>query len=498
MNTRLFRFSLVLAVPLTLLLLSGPVWARVGGGESYGGSGGGGGGGGGGEFAGELIYLVLRVLFWLNIEHPAIGIPVDIIIVIGLIWLYTSMQNAKTPAAVRTVAPTRTSSSVPERLQALRQDDPNFSEYLFTDFAYSLYARVQEARGRRDLALYSPYLAPKVIERLQSLTDGLKDVTGVIVGASRIIRVSKPGRATVSIVVEFETNYTELREGLSDGDTCYSHEQWTFNRKRDVLSRPPEKVTAINCPSCGGALERNPDGSCKHCGVKVVGGDFDWFVTEVAVLERKSQGPLLTQDVVEGGTDEPTVMQPGFGGAMRRFKAVNADFTWPKMEERIRSVFLALQQAWSDGDWEKARPHESDCLFQTHLFWIQEYRRQRLRNVLEDIHIGRIEPVKVVQDGWYDALTVRIFARMIDYTQDEQGKVVRGNKNRAREFTEYWTFIRRRGAKETDKGENNCPNCGALLKINMAGVCAYCRSKVTSGEFDWVLSRIEQDEAYHG
>ena len=42
----------------------------------------------------------------------------------------------------------------------------------------------------------------------------------------------------------------------------------------------------------------------------------------------------------------------------------------------------------------------------------------------------------------------------------------------------------------------SCPNCGASLDINMTGHCAYCKAKVTSGEFDWVLSRIEQDEVY--
>jgi hypothetical protein len=29
-------------------------------------------------------------------------------------------------------------------------------------------------------------------------------------------------------------------------------------------------------------------------------------------------------------------------------------------------------------------------------------------------------------------------------------------------------------------------------------VYEHCQGKVTSGEFDWVLSRIEQDEAYRG
>jgi hypothetical protein len=32
----------------------------------------------------------------------------------------------------------------------------------------------------------------------------------------------------------------------------------------------------------------------------------------------------------------------------------------------------------------------------------------------------------------------------------------------------------------------------------MAGHCEYCRVKVVSGQFDWVLSRIEQDDTYDG
>jgi hypothetical protein len=32
----------------------------------------------------------------------------------------------------------------------------------------------------------------------------------------------------------------------------------------------------------------------------------------------------------------------------------------------------------------------------------------------------------------------------------------------------------------------------------MAGNCSHCKARVTLGEFDWVLSRIEQDEVYGG
>jgi hypothetical protein len=308
--------------------------------------------------------------------------------------------------------------------------------------------------------------------------------------------MSNPDRPKIMITLEFEANYTEDAGGQST--TWYTKEEWTFSRRRDVLSRAPDKITAIHCPKCGGALEPQADGACKHCGVKVVGGDFDWCVMGIEVLRRLNKGPLLTADVPEIGTDYPTILQPNLAAANRRFLALNPGFSWLRMESRIRAIFLSLQEAWTEGRWEKARPFVSDAMFQTQLSWINEYRRQHLRNVLEDVQIERTELVKITFDAFHDAVTYRLFASMIDYTADEQGTVLCGSKSRPRRFSEYWTFIRRRGAKPPVAGNNNCPNCGAPLKINMAGVCEYCQGKITSGDFDWVLSRIEQDEAYRG
>jgi len=36
------------------------------------------------------------------------------------------------------------------------------------------------------------------------------------------------------------------------------------------------------------------------------------------------------------------------------------------------------------------------------------------------------------------------------------------------------------------------------MAVNMAGQCEHCHARVASGAFDWVLSRIEQDESYEG
>src|SRR5437016_5579250 len=128
------------------------VFARVGGGGSYGGGGGHGGGGGG---AGALIYLLIRFLLWLTIEHPVIGIPVDII-VIGLVIYWFTRPSKKTIAATSSsilgvsgaaAAPAR-QPGFQREFNQLRRFDPNFSEIIFTDFCYALYGRAHEARGQ--------------------------------------------------------------------------------------------------------------------------------------------------------------------------------------------------------------------------------------------------------------------------------------------------------------------------------------------------------------
>src|SRR6266702_4794267 len=96
-NLRLKR-CLILGSVIVLgaTLFTTQALARVGGGGSYGGGGGHGGGGGG---AGALIYLLIRFLLWLTIEHPVIGIPVDIIVIALLIYWFTR-PSKKTVAVV--------------------------------------------------------------------------------------------------------------------------------------------------------------------------------------------------------------------------------------------------------------------------------------------------------------------------------------------------------------------------------------------------------------
>ncbi len=491
--TKLRRVAVIGGIAMATLLFTSEVLARVGGGGSYGGGGGSGGGGGGGG-AGALVYLLVRFLLWLTIEHPVIGIPIDILVIALVIYWFARPSSKKLSLDSRSIyTPDPVATAVQQQgfqreFNQLRRFDPNFSEII---------------RGPKALDELSPYLSePARASLLQLNRPNLKAVEGIIVGAMQVADVRGLDTPTVTITIDFDANYTEFTPRPNDprGEmSYYVRERWVLERKRDVLSPTPENATALHCPRCGAALQKDTVGACAFCGTKVESGEFQWYVRSINTLQREAKGPLLTSDVPEVGTDYPTIAQPNFPAVRAAFEQNNPSFSWADFQARARLIFNELQAAWSLLNWERARPHETDNIFQMHRYWIDAYQRQGLRNALDKCQITAMQPVKIKVDAFYNAITLRIFAEGYDYTIDKNGHVVAGSNKSLRRWSEYWTFIRNSKAKAGPAhADLNCPNCGAPLKINATGVCEFCAGKVTSGEFDWVLSKIEQDESYAG
>ncbi len=503
------RSLLAAALLLTAVaLLSASAGARPGGGESFsGGSGSGssGGGGGGGGDAGFVFELL-----WLCIEEPALGIPLTLlVIVIGIgKWVWEARQEEWSTAAkaARLVAPAPpawtanvASPPTPPRPvtpSALATVDPHFSQILFEDFLYSLYAEVHVARGAAPvppatspLDRLSAYLTPAAATTLLQATRG--HVQSVIVGALRVLRANA-GPEGALVEVEFESNLTEA------GQAYYVVERWWLTRGPGVTSRPPERVRLLGCPSCGAPQDHLFGGACRHCGRVVNDGTFDWVVSDVRVISRSARGPLLTSTTVERGTDLPTRQDPRLSAELQRLTIKDPAFSLESFFQRVKLIAQQFQSAWTARDLAAMRPFLSDTLYTTQQYYVAAYLAQGLRNVTANTRILRLEPVKLTSDAFYDALTVRLYATGLDYTEREDGQLVAGSKSQERPYSEYWTLIRGTQRRGPARAELSCANCGGPLRVNMAGVCEYCHVKVTTGGFDWVLSRIEQDEVYTG
>jgi DNA-directed RNA polymerase subunit RPC12/RpoP len=495
---------------LALLLAPAVAFARAGGGQSYSGGGSSGGHSGGGD-GGGLIFLLIRLLFWLIFHHPLIGIPLTILIVYAFIQYQKRTGSAgsqrwdSAPRQVQAPAP-RASRD----LDDLRALDPEFSAVLFEDFAYALFARAHEARSsERDLEALSPYLSPAARAHLAQRPPVGAAVSGVVIGAMRVVAVSIPPAANASpggppprevVTLELEANMTVGAAAGSPGAaTHYVEERWRLERDASVQSKPPERALSFQCPNCGAPFGPEGGDRCQYCGQVVSGGRFDWSVESIDLTRLEERPPALTSNVKEAGTDFPTILHPQLNARWAELVREDPAVTMEGLNARLQLLYTELNAGWSRGDLAGARPYVSDGLFGYLQYWVTAYQQQGLRNVLEGMRIVEWKTVKIVRDRHYDALTVRLWGSGRDYTvRQPSGDVVSGDPKRDRRYSEYWTLIRGAGVKGAPRADKNCPNCGAPLDVNMAGQCQHCGAKITSGEFDWVLSKIEQDDSYTG
>lgn len=380
-------------------------------------------------------------------------------------------------------------------LTKLTGSDPDFSIVLLEDFLHALYAEAQGARGTPRMKELGPYVGAAARAELDGR--GVAAVSAIVIGAMTWESASvTPEGATVTVF--FEANHTETPAG-GKPSAFYVEERWTLWRGPNAKSRPPAKTRVFNCPNCDAPLEKVRGRQCESCKQIPDTGELDWIVTGISLVSRTKRGPQLTGTTEERGTNLPTVVDRDLDAAIAALRARDPAYDNHAFGARVRAVFAELQVAWSARDWTRARPYVSDGLFQMQLYWIDAYKAAGLTNKTKDATVEGVTIVRCTSDRWYDAITVRLNASSLDFTVDDDGKVVGGSASRQRRYSEYWTLIRGSATKGAPRGgEKTCPNCAAELKINMAGVCEFCRAKVTAGDFDWVLSRIEQDEVYAG
>jgi predicted lipid-binding transport protein (Tim44 family) len=483
---------------LILLANVSVAWARPGGGQSFSGpsdhGGGGGGGSGGDSIVFELVWLLIRLVFY----YPKLTIPV--LIVVGFLYWRSNkgrLENWDTPHHAPFSAAMAPSPRVPAgtdlaQLQAL---DPDFSRVLFEDFAYRLYASVQQARpSSASLATLAPYLADDV--RAALLREDWQAVAQVVVGSLRIESCAS-AHEQVRIQLGFQANMTVSAAGREN--TLYVRESWQLSRASSARSKPPGSYERLGCPNCGAPFRSSDNRRCEFCNQVVADGRFDWQLVSRDLQEEEPRPPALTGDVEERGTDLPTVVAPDFAARWTALCSKDPQLSEPLLDQRLALIYGELNTAWSGGDLSRVRALTSDGMFDYLSYWVEAYRKQNLRNVLENMHITRSQLVKVVSDRWFDAVTVRLFASGLDYTVALDGnRLVSGSRGSERAYSEYWTLIRNSGTRGAPRSDASCPNCAAPLKASMAGKCAYCSAHLTSGEFDWVLSKIEQDDVYDG
>lgn len=389
--------------------------------------------------------------------------------------------------------------------------DENFSKVFFVDFVNLLAVRYYSNFGKNNFKNIEPYISDKLkfyaedFAKKHNITNSEEvKINEVVVGAINFNKVIIYEDHT-ELSVDLEINFT-----LNNQDKRSRHlisERWSFERKNSVKTKEPKTgVYEISCPNCGASLNFTDQKICTSCGEKISNGKYDW---NISTHKTKYYSILKQNDMFyyanEKGTSKKTIVDYQFKENFQKFiekHNLTEQFKTNFKENIVKPVFLEMYHAWSELKWEKIRHLLSDRMWESNNFWIKAYKHYNVVNKLDKIFINEIEFAKIETDKFFETITVRIWASCIDYVKEiGTGKFIAGDNKNYSVFSEYWTFVRRTATKKpaTEISINTCPNCGAPAdKIGQSAICKYCNTKISTGEFGWILSAITQDNVYGG
>lgn len=162
-------------------------------------------------------------------------------------------------------------------------------------------------------------------------------------------------------------------------------------------------------------------------------------------------------------------------------------------------AFSVVQRSWTEVDPSRSRAVMADGLWLAQVDAIAQ--RRGSRPPPRRLAVGRAAIVAASTDAALDTVTVRLHGSVLGGLLGAQGlagaavAALAGAPPPPRDWTEDWVFIRRAGTL-TRPGAGlvaqRCPNCGAPAQLDRNGVCPYCHVPVMSGDYDWVLSRIDE------
>ncbi len=240
-----------------------------------------------------------------------------------------------------------------------------------------------------------------------------------------------------------------------------------------------------------------------HYYVPGVGGEMPgWVVILIIVAfvivfilwrRGKSQGED-GGEVAEGGGSSPETVRE-----LQSLSERDPSFEVTVFTDRAVQTMAKVNQAWQNGDMGPARRLISDGVFVRFQTQLKLLKAQGIRNVMADWRVISAELVGAESDSLWDTLHLRLSAEARDTdvptTADAEHVTHAVERAERAQYTEIWSFLRRRGLKSkagVPALEGKCPSCGADLPLSEVVQCSYCKSIINSGEHDWVMAEITQ------
>ena len=141
--------------------------------------------------------------------------------------------------------------------------------------------------------------------------------------------------------------------------------------------------------------------------------------------------------------------------------------------ERGYKVFVDVQNAWMNFDYDNLRKTTTDELYNTYYNQLQTLSIKGQKNIMSDFELVNYELVSLNKKEQLVIIEMLLDVKFYDYIVDSSDKVIRGKKRKKVHMLYELNFVYDENAIEA------CPNCNAEIAKEDT-VCRYCKTTIPS------------------
>lgn len=352
----------------------------------------------------------------------------------------------------------------------LQYKDSYFSKPVFLDFVSQLY--IKYYKNDVPQSNLQPFF-------YNTLTNNTNHPDEVIVESAQIINMNQDDE-TNNIIVDIKAEITN-KQINAPSTHQYIEEKWMFSRLHKAKTNPKNKLGLLQCPYCGEKLDISKDNKCSKCSNTITQESGQWIVTATKIIDQyqTTTEEIINKENTEKNTNN-TIISPDLDQMQNIFAENNPELkTYQTFVQKIaKKYFLKIYEYWSNGQWEETKKIISSRQWNYMNSYIKRYKDLGYINIIKNVQIDKIIPVKYEIDNCYESITLRIFASCNDYIANIYTEIpVAGEDKLMHKFNEYWTFIAPRNKTYQNISTDNI---------------------IDANETTWILYSITQDNTYIG
>ncbi len=483
---------LILLVSCIVLVTADIVFARAGGGQSYSSSSSSShsysshssysGSGSHSSGDGVIFEIIFRLLFWLVVNHPFIGIPLLVFLIVVIVKMKSEGSEEYVGLKIRTGMKAQENVARTQALAAIKQRDPGFEQAAFIGRSRKAFEKIQNAWSKQDLSKVQAFISDGVVERFSLQIEeqrslGRRNLVENLRVLETQISVAESGTQFDALHIYIRASARDTTVSIKTGEKIQQsdgeeefEEYWSFLRRPGAKTIKKPGLIEGFCPNCAANIEIGQTAKCESCGSFIRSGEYDWVLAEIT--QACEWSPNTVSRVV--GLPPMTQEDPGFN--------------IQQIEDRASTIFwrLAMTDRTGKVDYIRKMALETFC---GELENNMVFNERGVRQYYGECAVGSVDTRIIVMKEDFDRVYVEIRWSGKDYSLDKKGsRTILSSM--PRNIHTIFVLARKHGVKTDTRFamiSSHCPNCGASESKVEASVCEYCNTVLNDGSRDWVL-----------